>query len=89
MLTEIKIPTIGKVSIDKATNTIHKAYTQSSPGSAYKKIPADIIAIELAGYNKIKLSVNPGYPEKKKIQVYVDYFNRLRLGLPPIEVIYL
>jgi len=86
MKTAIKIIGVGKTLIDHK-DVIHKEYIQEVSGSAYKKIPGDVMLIDMAGHHDICLSFNKTYPNKKVVKWFVKELNAgRRVKYPKIKI---
>jgi len=78
MKTELKsVKGIRKLFIDEH-GTVYKDYIQESSGSAYKKIPGDVMLMDMAGYHDIELTFNINYPNKDVVLWYVQELNIAR-----------
>lgn len=64
-------------------NTAIKTIRQVTKGSAYQKIPGQVIAMHNAGFNRIVLEINRDHPYMLRIE---DQVSTLRNMIPNIII---
>ena len=67
---QIRIAGVGNVDI--VNDVVYKTVEQNMLGSAYMKIPGQMIAIKQAGYDHIVLRVNRDHPYMSRIETQLS-----------------
>lgn len=66
----VRIAGVGNVDI--VNDVVYKTVEQNMLGSAYMKIPGQMIAIKQAGYDRIVLRVNRDHPYLSRIETQLS-----------------